>query len=164
MLSDSLGAVGGHVADADAKLLGHGDVDGIKAGAAHEDELDAKARKNLERHSVANVGVDESADRVIALGEDGGTPGQVGLRELDLDLGILVHNLGEGIPVVVPGSVEQNLHALAPFRYVGFLMRVHGLTKSRRMRAENVQLLGIRAKMAADRPYIPPKLLPRLAK
>ena len=109
MLGDGLGGVGRDARDLHAEVLGDGDVDGVEAGAAHEDELHAKAREDLEGHG-AGVGVDERAHGVVATGEGGGHGGEVGLGEVDLEVGIVDELLAEGVLVIAGGTEEQDLH------------------------------------------------------
>ena len=109
VLGDGLGRVGGDAGDPDAEVLGDGDVHGVKARAAHQEELHAKAGEDLEGHGAA-VGVDEGTDRVVAAGERGGHGGEVGLGEVDLDLGVLGELLGERRLVVAGGTKEEDVH------------------------------------------------------
>ena len=109
VLGDGLGGVGGDARDLDSQLLGLVHVDGIEARAAHEQELHVEAGEDLEGHGAA-VGVDKGADGVIALGEGGGHGREVGLGEVDLDLGVVLELPREGVSVVAGGSIEKYVH------------------------------------------------------
>ena len=110
VLGDGLRRVGRDAGDLHADLLGVVDVDRVEAGAAHEDEPDAEAAEDLEGHR-RDVGVDEGADGVVALGEGGRDGGQVRLHKLDLDIRVVDELLLEGLAIVALGAVEENLHS-----------------------------------------------------
>ena len=114
MLGDGLRRVGRHAGDLDAQIGGHGDVHGVETGAAHQHEADAEALEDLERHG-RHVGVDEGAHRVVAAGEGGGHGREVGLGEVDLDVGIVRQLLLEGLLVVARRAKEEDPHASCPF-------------------------------------------------
>ena len=118
VLGNSLRRIGRNTSDLHAKVLGNGNIDSIKASAAHKDQLDAKARQNLEGHG-ARIGIDERADGIIATGKGGRHRSEVGLDIINLDVGIALELLVEGILVVACGSVEENLHFKSPFGYQG---------------------------------------------
>ena len=68
MLGDCFRGIRGNACYFDAKIFCGLNVDGIKSGAAHEYELDAKACKNLKGHD-AGVSVDKGANGIVALCE-----------------------------------------------------------------------------------------------